>query len=248
MIKPPPQIDEKLGRGLQLAMSHVRLQPLDRNDPWQFTAFAMGRAREAKGQLFQDLWALWVSGEKRGGYFVEVGAADGVKLSNTYYLETVAGWTGLLAEPNPRFAEPLKRRSCQVSNLCVSSRTGQRLPFMAVGKGELSRLAGINPGDGHEQRRLADFQEVEVETITLNDLLVRHDAPRRIDYLSVDTEGAELDILRAFDFDRWDVRAITVEHNFTPAREALHELLTANGYERRFPELSRFDDWYVKAG
>ena len=51
MIKPPPQIDEKLGRGLQLAMSHVRLQPLDRNDPWQFTAFAMGRAREANPLL-----------------------------------------------------------------------------------------------------------------------------------------------------------------------------------------------------
>ncbi|HEX7947688.1 MAG TPA: FkbM family methyltransferase, partial [Phenylobacterium sp.] len=71
-------------------------------------------------------------------------------------------------------------------------------------------------------------------------------APRRIDYLSLDTEGSELDILAAFDFDAWDVRLITVEHNHTDRREAVFDLLTGKGYARKFESLSRVDDWYVK--
>lgn len=246
MKKPPPIIDAKLGGALQLALRHVREAPPDRDDPWQFIAFAMARAKQAKGQLFQDLWALWNAGEKRDGYFVEVGAADGVFLSNTYMLEQL-GWTGVLAEPNPRFAEKLKRRRCIVSNLCVSARSGDAVPFLAAEMGELSRLASVAFTDKHEERRQQGAEHIQVRTVTLDDLLEQHGAPRRIDYLSVDTEGAELEILGAFDFERWDVAAITVEHNHTPAREALYDLLTAKGYRRQFPELSQFDDWYVKA-
>ena len=244
--KPLPVLDDKLGRGLQRVMARLRKDEVARQNPWQFLAYAMARAKEAHSQLFQDLWICWMSGEKRGGYFVEVGAADGVYLSNTYYLETRLGWTGILAEPNPRFAEALTRRSCIVSPLCVSSTTGERVSFLNVEMGELSRMESVNPGDGHEARRQRTAERIEVETIRLNDLLERHNAPRRIDYLSVDTEGAELDILSAFDFDRWDVRAITVEHNYTPAREQLYALLKSKGFKRLFPELSLFDDWYVK--
>ena len=85
-----------------------------------------------------------------------------------------------------------------------------------------------------------------METISLNDLLIQAQAPRTIDYLSADTEGSELEILAAFDFDRWDVRAISVEHNCTDNQEKLYALLTARGFRRQFPELSWFDDWYVK--
>ncbi len=72
-------------------------------------------------------------------------------------------------------------------------------------------------------------------------------APAEIDYLSIDTEGSELEILRAFDFDRWNVRLISVEHNHTPLRQPLYDLLTARGYVRKWPELSAFDDWYVRS-
>ena len=64
--------------------------------------------------------------------------------------------------------------------------------------------------------------------------------------MSVDTEGSEFEILSAFDFDRWDVRAISVEHNHTGVREQLYELLSARGYRRELTDLSQFDDWYVK--
>ncbi|MEY8838331.1 FkbM family methyltransferase, partial [Cribrihabitans sp. XS_ASV171] len=66
-------------------------------------------------------------------------------------------------------------------------------------------------------------------------------------YISIDTEGSELDILQAVDFDRWTFGAMTVEHNFQPQREPIQALLTEKGYVRVMEECSMFDDWYVPA-
>lgn len=65
--------------------------------------------------------------------------------------------------------------------------------------------------------------------------------------MSVDTEGSELEILRGFDFGKYDIRIITVEHNgVEPDRSQIFELLSGLGYERRLTALSNFDDWYVR--
>jgi hypothetical protein len=72
--------------------------------------------------------------------------------------------------------------------------------------------------------------------------------PKTIDYLSIDTEGSELEILSAFDFSAHHVRIITVEHNHSPIRGKLHDLLTSNGFTRAFEEFSDWDDWYLRQG
>jgi hypothetical protein len=64
--------------------------------------------------------------------------------------------------------------------------------------------------------------------------------------LSIDTEGSELAILSAFDFSSRHIRCISVEHNETPNRQAILDLLVANGYRRKWPSLSAWDDWYVR--
>ena len=79
------------------------------------------------------------------------------------------------------------------------------------------------------------------------DLLKKYDAPNEIDYISIDTEGSEYEILSKFDFAKYRFKVITCEHNFTPMRESIYKLLTTNGYRRKFFALSRFDDWYVAA-
>ncbi len=238
----------KRGKRLQGLLRDLRAADYDKTDQRQFLAFAMSRARDAKGQLFQDLWALWVSDQKRGGFFVEAGAASGVRLSNTYYLEKKMEWTGILAEPHPAFSQSLAdNRTAIISSKCLYSESGQEISFLASHKGEFSRIADIVPVDAHEERRARSASLITVDTITLNDLLEQHAAPRQIDYLSLDTEGSEFEILSAFDFGRWDVRALTVEHNYTPAREEIFKLLTANGYIRQWTDISLIDDWYVRA-
>ena len=71
--------------------------------------------------------------------------------------------------------------------------------------------------------------------------------PKRIDYLSIDTEGSEYEILSNFNFDAYDIRAITCEHNYMPERERIYKLLTSKGYFRVDTEKSKWDDWYTKS-
>ena len=85
-----------------------------------------------------------------------------------------------------------------------------------------------------------------MNTITLNDLLKKYNAPKNIDYLSIDTEGSEFEILKSFDFSKYNISIITCEHNYSLDRKNIFNLLVRNGYERVYSGLSRWDDWYVK--
>ena len=86
-----------------------------------------------------------------------------------------------------------------------------------------------------------------VETVSLNDLLKGHNAPKKIGYLSLDTEGSELAILKGFDFANYSIEIITVEHNYIPeVRSGIYELLTRNGFTRKHETVSAVDDWYVR--
>jgi hypothetical protein len=108
----------------------------------------------------------------------------------------------------------------------------------------ISRL--VQPGSGTAGESEIEVNEtIDVETIGLDDLLDDAGAPATIDYRSVDTEGSEFDILSAFDLARRRIGAFSVEYHSTPARAELQDLLTSRGLMRRFPDLSRFDDWYL---
>ena len=216
------------------------------NEEFEFMGFCLREAARSHAQILQDLWVAWELGSPQGGYFVEFGAADGRRYSNTLYLETELGWRGVLAEPARVWQAALARnRSCAIDRRCVWTETGRTLTFNQPAIAAHATIDSYSDADGLAETR-KDGERYEVETVSLNDLLAHWNAPRRIDYLSIDTEGSELDILKAFDFDAWDVRLITVEHNHTPQRQALLELLTAKGYRRRFKALSSVDDWYVK--
>jgi hypothetical protein len=77
-------------------------------------------------------------------------------------------------------------------------------------------------------------------------LLRKYKSPKYIDYLSIDTEGSEYEILNAFDFNEYKFGIITVEHNYTPEREKIFTLLSSKGYKRMYQDISLFDDWYIK--
>ena len=202
----------------------------------------------SKSQLHQDLVVLSELEFKRGGFFVEFGATDGITLSNTYLLEKEFGWTGILAEPALRWHNELKRnRNAHVETKCVWRESGPVLTFHEVeSEAELSTIDLYSASDHHREARKA-CKSYEVKTISLRHLLAKYNAPREIDYLSIDTEGSEYEILSNFDFDEYRFRVITCEHNFTPRREQIYGLLTGKGYVRKFENVSGFDDWYVRA-
>lgn len=200
----------------------------------------------SKAQLCQDLMVLMLTGYKRGGFFVEFGATDGISLSNTYLLEAAYGWKGILAEPASVWHESLNRnRACIIDHRCVWCNTGEQLRFTEARDAELSTVTDLSEGDGHRDSRKNGAQYI-VESISLADLLDSHKAPSRIDYLSIDTEGSEFLILDAFDFSKYHFEIITVEHNYTKERHEVRKLLKKNGYRQVLAGFSQWDDWYVK--
>jgi len=192
------------------------------------------------------LWVVLESRGKTGGYFVEFGATDGVDISSTYLLERDLGWRGILAEPNPVWHEALRRnRKAAIDTRCVFRTTGARVDFAATRAPALATIAEFVGCDGHARSR-AEHRVIEVETVSLDDLLDAHGAPRDIDFISIDTEGSELAILERFDFAKWNVRLFSIEHNMTGQERAIDALMGANGYERRYPVCSPIDAWYRK--
>lgn len=239
-------------------MSQLVLQLLDQQRAgelynaglYDFYAFCQQRLHRSHAQILQDLWVLFMLKEKREGFFVEFGACDGVTLSNTLLLERDYGWTGILAEPDPHWSAGLKsNRHCRISEKCIAPESGHSIPFLHISAmPELSRISDIVPDDIHERNgNRGQTKQIHVETLSLLDLLRENDAPQTIDYLSIDTEGSEYEILKAFNFDAYRFRLISIEHaGETVKREAIRLLLEANGYTRWRAELTRWDDWYWK--
>jgi FkbM family methyltransferase len=203
-----------------------------------------------KGQLFQDFFVLNELGFKRNGYFVEFGANDGITDSNTYMLEKDFGWDGILAEPSHVcHLELFKNRpNVKIDINCVWKESGKQIDFLeCLGRENVvSTIEQFRNQDGASERRKYG-RIYPVNTISLTDLLIKHQAPQIIDYLSIDTEGSEYEILNNFDWDKYTFRIITIEHNYVvEMRNRIFELLSLHGYTRKFTEISYIDDWYVK--
>jgi len=193
-------------------------------------------------QLGQDSWVLKVINKPRG-FFVEFGATDGVEKSNTLLLEK-SGWAGIVAEPAKMWHESLlANRQCHIDFSCVSTTTGDTVKFTEAG--EYSTISDYIKADHHSHRRQSKT-EYEVQTITLEDLLNKYNTPPIVDYLSIDTEGSEFDILQTYfsNPNHRKITAITVEHNYTPAKDQIHNLLTGLGYSQHDPHETRWDSWY----
>jgi FkbM family methyltransferase len=197
-------------------------------------------------QFMQDLFVLEQTNFKRNGFFVEFGACDGINQSNTYLLESKFSWNGILSEPGKNWWTTLqKNRNCSIDYRCVWKKSNEVINFNETYSEMLSTISGFGENDMHAEAR-KDKQTYPVITVSLEDLLRFHNAPQKIDYLSIDTEGSEFEILSNFNFDTYDIQIITIEHNWTPERQKIFTLLEGNGYNRVNTDLTHCDDWYVK--
>ena len=196
-------------------------------------------------QLGQDLSVLQFYNNKRDGFFIEIGASNGIELSNTYLLEKSYNWKGICVEPVPKKFKLLcnNRPNSSCCDKAVYSESNKSVIFDIANNYDL--LSGISDYiDCHKENVEANKDQIVVKTITFNDLLEKYNAPLFVDYLSLDTEGTELEILKSVDFTKYTFGIIDVEHNYVePRRSQIRELLTSNGYI--YAKENKWDDSYM---
>jgi FkbM family methyltransferase len=200
--------------------------------------------QNSRGQFFQDVAAFHFSGSKRNGFFVEVGTGNGEHLSNTYMLEKSYGWSGVLFEPNRKFAQEIENcRTAVLDRRAAYSSDNESLTFIENSTaGELSTLSQYAESD-----KRTEGSKYTVECVTLNSAFEQHSVPSKIDFLSIDTEGSEIDVLNGLDLCRFDIKFMVVEHNgdFEKKQEIINRL-QKYGYKEVCKEISCIDAWMTK--
>lgn len=191
-----------------------------------------------RSQAAQDKWVEDMTEGKTGGFFVEVGAYDGIHSSNTYYLEQVLGWRGICIEAGPEQHHYLAMNRPLAINVhkAVMPYTGT-CNFNNL---EISEIGEVVPCD------------------TLSNILKDNNAPKILDYVSLDIEGGEVGALESFDWDSYRINLLTVEHNLYMRgplqKESIHQILSEHGYVRVVEDVRcldpafymvPFEDWYA---
>jgi FkbM family methyltransferase len=145
-----------------------------------------------------------------------------------------------------------RNRDCILDYRCVYRQLGDSIQFLEASSlgsshAEYSTILGYESNDQLFPSRNAAPLTYNVDCISLEQLLDSQSAPSVINFLSIDTEGSEYDILRDFDYGKkYTINSICVEHNNVPdKRERISQLMKEWGLIRVLQHLSRWDDWYV---
>lgn len=209
-----------------------------------------GQPKLYTNECANDLWIReLVFPGKRGGYFVEAGAANGVSSSSCFFLERHMEWRGLCIEPHDEFFADLVhfRPNSVHENVCLASEAGW------VEFAQPSARDGVSPFRSGVRRVLEESKWEGAEVVAkaalvrkpaaaLADLLRKHHAPWVIDYGAFDIEGSEYEALRAFPFGEYRFLALSFE--LDPRAEVLlAKLLGSNGYRKTSNPLNRNCPW-----
>lgn len=168
---------------------------------------------------------------KTNGYFVDIGAHDGETFSNSKFFEEL-GWTGVCVEPNPKVFKILSStRKCKCVMKAVADRVGTAQFFQIIeGADMLSGLVdefsqnGIKNIYSNLEDKNKGFDYIDVELDLFDNIVDQIE----IDFLSLDTEGNELKILKTIDFDKYSIKIITLENNEYDSR--FIDFLTPKGF------------------
>ena len=202
----------------------------------------------SKSQIQQDLILdQQIFKGKSNGVFVEVGALDGFGASNTWFFEMERNWSGLLIEPNP--VEFNKRnqhpRPNSIFENCAISDVEMDINFLSI-EGPCNVLSGImefynsqhleridrelemysNHPEGHEL--YSRKEQIPMKAVRLQTLFSKHNITK-IDFISIDVEGAELQVLNSINFDKVDINVFMIENNYGLEKET--EFLSSKGYK-----------------
>lgn len=191
---------------------------------------------EFYGQYKQDEYVFQnFFKNKKDGFFIDIGAHDGVALNNTYFFEKL-GWYGICIEPTPYIFERLcNNRNCELLNIALSDVSGN-MDFMVL-SGYTQMLSGLlnNYDPRHVNRingemgikyegKLGSKEIIKIKTDTFMSLKT----PKIIDFISLDVEGSEINILKGIDFNEKLIKVIVVENNYHD--KSINDILENNGF------------------
>lgn len=183
------------------------------------------------------------------GFFIDIGANDGITFSNTYFLEKHRGWNGICVEPHPTAFEKLTHnRKAKLINACIAE-VETDSEFMRIeGYGEM--LSGLvnKYDDKHVKRIERDMkihggtkQNIKVPCLRLDTIIAQNNVTH-IDYCSIDTEGGELEILNTVDLAKIEISVISIENNFD--EKSIEKFMKASNY--RLISKVGADEFYKK--
>ncbi|WP_435022593.1 FkbM family methyltransferase (plasmid) [Tundrisphaera sp. TA3] len=218
-----------LARLLNRGARAIRRQPSPREpEEWRSVRFSFSHYAE-------DLLVLHLLRDKisRGesGIYVDVGAFDPVRFSNTLLLHQ-HGWIGINVDPNAAQIEKFRRCRPADANLCAIVSDSERpVDYLEYPTGGTNRL--VDPSEARRENVNGEppSSTVRMTTTTLADLLAEHLPPgAKIDFLNVDCEGEDLAALRGLDWSRWSPEVIAIEAYDDDARAAVTDFVVARGY------------------
>ena len=201
------------------------------------------------GQFSTDCLIELYFPSKSVGNCVEVGAANGLRGSNTLYFEDL-GWRTLCIEPNPAYykiIEETRRESVECACGATNQLVAEFTVFDIGSKNIMSSVSGLVPDERLielHQDIINDKHKIQVQVRTLDSILTERKFSKGIDFISIDTEGTELDVLKGLDLTYWDVSLLVVENNYNDPQ--IEEYLKPLGYfkDARW----KINDFYIKEG
>lgn len=186
----------------------------------------------------------WVLALYKKGYFVDAGCCDGEDISNTYKLEKL-GWNGVCIDVVPKNFD--RRPKSKVIEAALHGIKDLELEFTISKSPEISGITDYLGKQGtaaYTGWKPYVEKTIKVKTQLLHEILDANNAPNFIEYLNIDIEGVELEVLKTFPFDRYKFGCISLEHNYDePKRTHIKDLLKSKGYT--YIKQEKADDWFV---
>lgn len=176
-------------------------------------------------------------GHKKG-VFVDIGAHNGIKLNNTMYFEMENDWTGVNVEANVDvFTDLVKNRPNSININCAICNTDGEAKFIS-NSGYTTMLSGLQDHFDKRHRKRLDNENaskggkttiVTVKTRRLESVFDEHHITH-VNYLSVDVEGAEYDVLKSINYDKVFIDVIGFENNYEDTSAPIIDFLKSKGF------------------
>lgn len=184
------------------------------------------------------------------GTAIDVGATDGIFLSNTKHFEE-KGWNVLCLEANPRYQLDLAKNRKYSMSVAIGNETKEGVDFTEIGLSGQNIHSSISSlridSDLFDRHLYMGFdlekKNIKVNVMTLNDIL-KDWTPSKIDFLSIDTEGTELDVLMGFDIEKWEPRLFVIEANDENHSKRISNYMSKFDY--RLSQRFYVNNFYVK--